>query len=407
MKVKKGRKVLFWIFATALTIIMGAGLGILLQPATAMAEDTITYPAEGQIIGVMVNSPLDIQCTTDSTSNVVWGIDFGSNPIPGSGIGISNDGKITGTPTSPGIYSIRVLLTYPDLTDYVLPQRDFTLQVYPAVAVAPADGSTIEVEVNTPLNIECSLSDDSISGAWYITLPQGLDGVSSSGRIISGTPTSIGEYAIRAMFFNTSSGPGAFRAYTSNFRLKVIPAGSGGGNTGANATSKTTTAAALALTPEQQAQMWAEYQALLAQMKAAEAASAHHHDYEWIETKPATEDENGEYVYKCNCGNVLYRVPTNAMGVFVKNTIEKIQKAGNGATVVINTKRWYSFPKSVFEALAARPDVSLTVNYLSEGYKGDPMTFTIPAGTDVSMLPDENGYAGFTFLGGIFGATPR
>nr|MCR4655202.1 hypothetical protein [Lachnospiraceae bacterium] len=328
MKVKKGRKVLFWIFATALTIIMGAGLGILLQPATAMAEDTITYPAEGQIIGVVVNSPLNIQCTTDSTSNVEWVIDFGSNPIPGSGIGISNDGKITGTPTSPGIYRIRVLLTYPGQTGYVLPQRDFTLNVYPAVAVAPADGSTIEVEVNTPLNIECSLSDDSISGAWYITLPQGLDGVSSSGRIISGTPTSIGEYAIRAMFFNTSSGPGAFRAYTSNFRLKVIPAGSGGGNTGgntdanANAGSATSTSNATAttsaLTPEQQAQMWAEYQALLAQMKAAEAASAHHHDYEWIETKPATEDENGEYVYKCNCGNVLYRVPTNAMGVFVK-----------------------------------------------------------------------------------------
>ncbi len=136
-------------------------------------------------------------------------------------------------------------------------------------------------------------------------------------------------------------------------------------------------------------------------------ANTHNHSYEWVETRAATEDENGEYVYKCNCGNVLYRVPTNAMGVFVKNTIEKIQRAGNGATVEINTKRWYSFPKSVFDALAARPDVSLTVKYLSEGYKGDPMTFTIPAGTDVSTLPDENGYAGFTFLGGIFGATPR
>ena len=95
------------------------------------------------------------------------------------------------------------------------------------------------------------------------------------------------------------------------------------------------------------------------------------------------------------------------MGVFVQNTINNIVKAPLGGTVVIDTDRWYSFPKSVFDALAARPDLTLTVNYLSEGFKGDPMTFTIPAGTDVSTLPDENGFAGFTFLGGIFNATAR
>ena len=59
------------------------------------------------------------------------------------------------------------------------------------------------------------------------------------------------------------------------------------------------------------------------------------------------------------------------------------------------------------DALRERPDVTLKVNYLSDGYKGDPMTFTIPAGTDTGALPDENGYAGFKFLGGIFGATAR
>ncbi|SCY48860.1 hypothetical protein SAMN02910292_01808 [Lachnospiraceae bacterium XBB2008] len=134
----------------------------------------------------------------------------------------------------------------------------------------------------------------------------------------------------------------------------------------------------------------------------------HDHVYEWVEAKQATEDENGECEYRCRiCGNVLYRVPTNAMGVFAQNTINKIVKARQGETVVIDTSRWYSFPKSVFDALAARPDLTLTVNYLSEGYKGDPMSFTIPAGTDVSTLPDANGFAGFTYLGGLFEATSR
>ncbi|MCR5510072.1 MAG: hypothetical protein K6F54_03895 [Lachnospiraceae bacterium] len=117
-------------------------------------------------------------------------------------------------------------------------------------------------------------------------------------------------------------------------------------------------------------------------------APACNHSYEWVETKQATENNNGECAYKCKlCGEVLYRVPTNAMGVFVQNTINNIVKAPQGGTVVIDTDRWYSFPKSVFDALAARPDLTLTVNYLSEGFKGDPMTFTIPAGRMFRNFP--------------------
>ena len=57
----------------------------------------------------------------------------------------------------------------------------------------------------------------------------------------------------------------------------------------------------------------------------------------------------------------------------------------------------------VMDALAARPDVTLTVDFLSEGFKGTPMTVTIPAGYDDTSLLDANGYAGFLYLSGIFG----
>ncbi|SCX89685.1 hypothetical protein SAMN02910292_00405 [Lachnospiraceae bacterium XBB2008] len=132
------------------------------------------------------------------------------------------------------------------------------------------------------------------------------------------------------------------------------------------------------------------------------------HDYEWRTLKEATEDEDGEYAYVCRtCGDVRYRVPIGAYATFNINTQNKIRNAAKDATVEISTTRWISFHRMVMDALRERPDVTLKVNYLSDGYKGDPMTFTIPAGTDTGALPDENGYAGFKFLGGIFGATAR
>ncbi|SCX89047.1 hypothetical protein SAMN02910292_00384 [Lachnospiraceae bacterium XBB2008] len=201
---------------------------------------------------------------------------------------------------------------------------------------------------------------------------------------------------------------------TVAFTLNIIEesgtgSGSSNGATGM-ATGSTSGGAAATAKPMDPAEAAKLYEYLRSQgiSFGTPSAPACNHSYEWVETKQTTENDNGECAYKCKlCGEVLYRVPTNAMGVFVQNTINNIVKAPQGGTVVIDTDRWYSFPKSVFDALAARPDLTLTVNYLSKGFTGDPMTFTIPAGTDVSKLPDEKGYAGFTFLGGIFNATAR
>ena len=131
--------------------------------------------------------------------------------------------------------------------------------------------------------------------------------------------------------------------------------------------------------------------------------TAHSHLYSWKEEKQATEDTNGEMVYKCECGDVMYRVPTSAYYVFNKNTTEKIMKAKQGATVKIETSRWISFHKMVMQALSDRPDVSLEVSFLDGEYKGNRVFFTIPAGTDTLSLLDENGYTGFLYLAGKFG----
>jgi len=130
---------------------------------------------------------------------------------------------------------------------------------------------------------------------------------------------------------------------------------------------------------------------------------SHTHSYSWEDVRPATEDENGEMVYRCSCGEVLYRVPTSAYNVFNRNTAEKIKNAKQGATVKIETSRWISFHKMVMQALADRPDVSLEVSFLDGEYKGNRVSFTIPAGTDTLSLLDENGFSGFLYLAGKFG----
>ena len=130
---------------------------------------------------------------------------------------------------------------------------------------------------------------------------------------------------------------------------------------------------------------------------------AHTHHYVW-ETVEATENSDGELRYKCDiCGDIQTRVPITAYYVFNKNTSEKIRKAGQGAIVKIETSRWISFHKMVMQALADRPDVSLEVSFLDGEYKGNRVSFTIPAGTDTLSLLDENGFSGFLYLAGKFG----
>ncbi|SEF49279.1 Putative Ig domain-containing protein [Butyrivibrio sp. Su6] len=129
----------------------------------------------------------------------------------------------------------------------------------------------------------------------------------------------------------------------------------------------------------------------------------HTHTYAWDKVE-ATEDRNGELRYQCTeCYDILVRVPLSAYYVFNANTVDKITKAKQGETVKITTDRWISFHKMVFDALAARPDVSLEVSFLDGEYKGNRVSFTIPAGADSSDLFTENNFAGFMYLGNKYG----
>lgn len=101
--------------------------------------------------------------------------------------------------------------------------------------------------------------------------------------------------------------------------------------------------------------------------------------------------------YRCECGAVQYSIPLTGCSVFNTDVMDSILNAAPGATVHYSTTRWISFHKAVGDSLAKRPDITLVVDFLSGGYRGVPMQFTIPAGTDIAPLFNEEGYAGFLF----------
>ena len=92
--------------------------------------------------------------------------------------------------------------------------------------------------------------------------------------------------------------------------------------------------------------------------------SACNHDYEWDVEKAPTETEDGEAVYKCTkCGNISARQPLTAYQYYILTSTNKIKNAKAGSTVTISSKYWNSFPKSFFEQLAKRRDITVKIDF--------------------------------------------
>ena len=112
----------------------------------------------------------------------------------------------------------------------------------------------------------------------------------------------------------------------------------------------------------------------------------------------ATATSDAVVAVECvKCGTVFrYETVSNsAFASFLKGTANSILNAEQNGEVVVNTKIWTSFNKSVFEAMKARPDVKVTVNYV---FEGNPYVLSIPAKANVDSFMDENGFGGFRYI---------
>ncbi len=132
----------------------------------------------------------------------------------------------------------------------------------------------------------------------------------------------------------------------------------------------------------------------------------HVHHYRWIAKMNDSESADGTINYMCEeCDRIWYFRPYPAYHCFQGDIARQIEVAPENFTVRVKTSLFYSFDKRVMQALEKRPDVSLYVSFLRNEYIGDRLSFVIPAGEDTMALLDENGYAGFIYLGNKFGMT--
>ena len=132
----------------------------------------------------------------------------------------------------------------------------------------------------------------------------------------------------------------------------------------------------------------------------------HVHQFKWVARMGESESADGTMNYICEeCGKIWFFRPVSAYVAFEGDVAHRIEKAAEGETVKVKTSHFINFNAQVMKALASRPDVSVYVSFLDQEYKGNRVSFTIPAGEDALSLIDENGYTGFMFLGNKYGLT--
>ena len=146
------------------------------------------------------------------------------------------------------------------------------------------------------------------------------------------------------------------------------------------------------------------YKLVLSEYKASYGANdkSCNHNLEYTTIREATETEDGIRGLQCStCGwidesSLEYLTSYQ----FFNWLCEKKIREAEGTELTINTNVWFSFNKSVMEALSEKPNLNLTINYT---YQHKKYTVTIPAGTDVMTLLNEDGYCGFRYLDQQFG----
>ncbi len=114
-------------------------------------------------------------------------------------------------------------------------------------------------------------------------------------------------------------------------------------------------------------------------------APEHNHSYHWDVTRAATESQDGEEVYRCDCGHVEAVRTISAFGLWLDSVEQQILNAEENAVVEVKTEIWNTYNKDIMNALSKRSDVTLVTTF---GVGEEAVTFTIPAGA-CTLIEDE------------------
>jgi hypothetical protein len=126
------------------------------------------------------------------------------------------------------------------------------------------------------------------------------------------------------------------------------------------------------------------------------------HDYNWTVEKEPTITEDGELVYKCTkCGHIKARQPLSAEGYCFFTAQNKIKDDKAGQTIEIDLKQWNSIPKSFFEELAKRRDITVKIRFI---YKHKNYEMTITPDVQIDLSDETIDYYGPEKLIQLYGA---
>lgn len=133
----------------------------------------------------------------------------------------------------------------------------------------------------------------------------------------------------------------------------------------------------------------------------------HYHIFEWVTLTQATSSSDGMEYYVCKeCGDIKDMRPVSSLWVQNEEITTNIRNAPAGARLSIQMNNCNTFGRSIRDAMVARPDVTVSASFLSEGHKGVPLKVTFPAGCDIASLYDANGYLGLCRAGSTLGYAP-
>jgi Putative Ig domain len=196
-------------------------LGFEDEPCPPMPQLKVCHPAAE--VGKPYSLNIDGKggCTPDS---VVYTIPNGTLP-PGLTLNAGN-ADVTGTPTQAGVY--RFWLQVQDIPGYQggaywciddkASQWEFEITVVAGLQIQQRQSSLTPAQVNTPYSLQLTATGGtptwSVSGG---TLPAGLTLNSSSG-LLSGTPTTAGDYSFKIAATSGS------RSDTQSYQLTVVEA---------------------------------------------------------------------------------------------------------------------------------------------------------------------------------------
>lgn len=121
------------------------------------------------------------------------------------------------------------------------------------------------------------------------------------------------------------------------------------------------------------------------------------HDYQWETEIEPTDNEDGEEQLKCTkCGNIIQRQSLSAFPTYIESCMKKISDAKDGDTVTITSHKWNSYPKSFFEAIAAK-NITVTIEFPDELHH--MYTYTVTSEQAKSIADDYTGPETMKVLG--------